>query len=151
MIQFRKCFCRNQTCYFDVWTNSTVTLSLRRVVKNLQKNKGSITNTPFYKLSGTTTVNIYDLYKTLVGNVTSSDIWFSPPFPFFVIEAAGSHLQQIYKLRNGKMSYKYAKWKNIFFPTYTIYTFSNKVYSRQVLLYLDGPRIPVKKPLQNSW
>ena len=37
-----------------------------------------------------------------------------------------------------------------FFSVYTIYTFSNKkTYSHQVLIYLNIPGIPVRKPLQN--
>ena len=40
------------------------------------------------------------------------------------------------------------------FSTYIIYSFSSfklsKIYTHQVLIYLDVPEIPVKEPLQNS-
>ena len=39
---------------------------------------------------------------------------------------------------------------HFFFYIYNLHVFKQKVYSRQVLIYLDVPGIPVKKPLQNS-
>ena len=37
-----------------------------------------------------------------------------------------------------------------FFYIYNLNVFKQNVYSHQVLIYLDVPGIPVKKPLQNS-
>ena len=38
----------------------------------------------------------------------------------------------------------------LFFYMYNLHFFKQKVYSHQVLTYLNVPGIPVKKPLQNS-
>ena len=38
----------------------------------------------------------------------------------------------------------------IFFDIYNLHIFKQKVYL-QILTYLNVPRIPVKKPLENSW
>ena len=44
---------------------------------------------------------------------------------------------------------------NFFFYIYNLHFFEQKTYSHQVLIYLNVPGIPVKKPLQNrqiiSW
>ena len=37
-----------------------------------------------------------------------------------------------------------------FFYIYNLHVLKQNVYSRQVLIYLDVPGIPIKKPLQNS-
>ena len=37
-----------------------------------------------------------------------------------------------------------------FFYIYNLHVFKQKIYSHQVLIYLNVPGIPVKKPLQNS-
>ena len=36
-----------------------------------------------------------------------------------------------------------------FFYIYNLYFFKQKVYSHQVFVYLNVPRIPLRKPLQN--
>ena len=37
----------------------------------------------------------------------------------------------------------------IFFYIYNLHFFEQKIYSHQVLIYLNVPGIPVKRPLQN--
>ena len=39
---------------------------------------------------------------------------------------------------------------NFFFYIYNLHFFKQKVYSHQLLIYLNVPGIPFKKPLQNS-
>ena len=55
-------------------------------------------------------------------------------------------------LKNVKKGLKQDKDQDkiFFFYIYNLHVFKQKVYSRQVLIYLDVPGIPVKNNLQNS-
>ena len=45
---------------------------------------------------------------------------------------------------------KWIEEEGAFFYIYNLHVFKQKIYTHQVLIYLNVPGIPVKKPLQNS-
>ena len=49
-----------------------------------------------------------------------------------------------------KMPYLGILKLEFFFSIYNLHVFKQKIYSHQVLVHLDVPRIPVKEPLQNT-